>query len=153
MTQAQTYDVFVYGTLLFPEVTSQLGVVSLDTSGGRVPVRRNDANLKDFQRFTVKLREHANFPAIIRGAGTVSGHLLSGVTHDSMRRLDEFEGIASGYYTRETVNVSTSEGIQSAFAYVCGPRLRDFLDGPWDPDAFKQNDLSWYLGNVVSQEG
>ncbi len=146
----RTFDVFVYGTLLFSEVTTSLGVVSIDESGSELSdVRRTDVVLPGYERFAVSLRDSANFPAIIPGDGAVHGHLLTRVSEGSLRRLDEFEGVADGYYSREVVTVMAATGEHKAFAYVCGAPLRSFLGGAWDPEAFRDRDLLWYLEHVV----
>lgn len=82
------------------------------------------------------------------GAGPVYGHLLTNVTAESLRRMDEFEGTDDGYYTRELVTVTSQDGEYDAFAYVCGPPLRDFLDGEWDAEAFRAADLDWYVSKI-----
>lgn len=145
-------DVFVYGTLLFPEVTDELGVLSVDPATDRhCPLIRERATLSGYERFTVRLREHGNFPAIVLGDGCVEGQLLRELPASSLRILDDFEGISAGYYVREEVEVRLSNGQASrAFAYVCGEPLASHLDGPWHEEQFRVNDLQWYVANVVS---
>ena len=145
-------NVFVYGTLLFDEVTTPLRIFSRDgRDGTEVPVARRPAILDGYDRFTVRLREHGNFPGIVRGSGTVEGHLLTAVTPESLARMDEFEGIADGYYARERVSVVADGESHDAFAYVCGEPLLQFLDGDWDIEVFRANDLDWYVRNVVRE--
>ena len=147
-----TCSVFVYGTLLFDEVTTPLRIYSRDEAEGtEVRAARSPAVLHGYDRFTVRLRDHGNFPAIVPGSGRVDGHVLVHVTAESLARMDEFEGIADGYYSRDVVTVESQGQTLEAFAYVCGEPLRSFLDGSWDPDAFRRNDLAWYVRNVVSQ--
>jgi len=147
-----TCSVFVYGTLLFDEVTTRLRIYSRgEADETEVRAARSPAVLHGYERLTVWLRDHGNFPAIVPGPGRVDGHLLAKVTAASLARMDEFEGIADGYYSRDVVTVESQGRTLEAFAYVCGEPLRSFLDGPWDPDAFRGNDLAWYVRNVVSQ--
>ncbi len=147
-----TSSVFVYGTLLFDEVTTPLRIYSRDeASGAEVRAARCSAVLHGYERRTVHLRDHGNFPAIVPGSGSVHGHLLVLVSAESLVRMDEFEGIADGYYSRDVVTVDSGGITLEAFAYVCGEPLRSFLTGPWDPDSFRANDLAWYVRNVVSQ--
>lgn len=133
---------FVYGTLLFPEVTDALGIRLADDG--------TSATLNGFQRLTVRLSARGNFPAIVRSTEhAVSGRVLMLHSLADLRTMDEFEGTDEGYYTRESVRVVTSGGQQQeAFAYVCGVRLQAFLDGPWDPEQFRANDLRDYAGRL-----
>lgn len=150
MAGPESINVFVYGTLLFREVTDSLGIMSNDPyTGTPIPLIRRAAVLDGFERFTVQLRPRGNFPAIIRGEGSVRGDLLKRVTPDSLQRLDYFEGIADGYYQREIVRLQCEGDSIDAFAYVCGDPLRQHLDGPWDADVFRDRDLSWYISEVV----
>lgn len=142
--------VFVYGTLLFPEVTDRLGVTSINPATAEpTPLSRRVASLDGYERYTVRLREHGNFPAIVPGDGVVVGEVLECVPPESLARLDFFEGIDEGHYHREMVHVQCEGTLVDAFAYVCGDILREYLDGPWDVDAFRENDLEWYIENVV----
>ena len=139
---AEILPVFVYGTLLFPEVTGALGIQLADEG--------TLARLNGFRRFTVRLSARGNFPAIVRSTEhAVSGRVLMLHSPADLRTMDEFEGIDEGYYTRESVTVVMSDGrLQEAFAYVCGVRLQAFLDGPWDPEQFRANDLRDYAGRL-----
>lgn len=136
--------VFVYGTLLFAEVTDALGI--RQAADESVP-----ALLPDFRRQTVRLSASGNFPAIVPAAEqSVAGRVLSLLGPDDLRVMDEFEGLDEGYYSRQTVRVTTSAGrTLEAFAYVCGARLRPFLAGSWDPVKFRAHDLSDYVGRIV----
>ncbi len=146
----ESANVFVYGTLLFPDVTSMLGLVSVDPQmGSDVPLIRRPATLANFTRHTVALRDVGNFPAIIAGGDGVEGHVLTNVSTASLQQMDEFEGIAEGYYSRDEVTVVANGAEVSAFAYVCGERLRGYLKGDWDPQRFEKNELAWYVKNVM----
>ncbi len=149
---SNTHSVFVYGTLLFPEVTAGLGIVSAeDGSDESVAVLSSDAVLHGYERFKVQLRKEANFPAIVSANDkSVSGRLLQQVTDESLHRMDAFEGITDSYYSRELVTVAIEEGEVEAWTYVCGDRLRSYLDGTWDAEQFRQSELEWYLANVVT---
>ena len=133
--------VFVYGTLLFDEVTTELGI----TSRGSETLIRREALLDGYERFTVRLQPSRNYPAIIEMEnGSVRGQVLFDVTDSSLARLDQFEGIAEGFYTRDVVQVQMlgldNERLTTwltAYVYVCGNLIRDYLDGGWDPEAFR----------------
>lgn len=95
---SESAGVFVYGTLLFPEVTSRLGLVSLDPLTGReIPLIRHWSTLVGYERYRVKLRPVGNFPAIVSSGDVVEGELLEHVSLKSLATMDEFEGIAEGY--------------------------------------------------------
>lgn len=157
-------NVFVYGTLLFPEITQRLRIVSR----GETTVRRNLAVLRGYHRLTVEARGEADPPAIFESDAEtfVEGNVLLDITEDSLQRLDWFESIADGLYTRETVTAeitpqfdkettTTGDLPQSmeVFTYVCGERIRSLLRGDWDPASFRANYLEWYLANVLPEEG
>jgi ADP-ribose pyrophosphatase len=72
-------DVFVYGTLCHEPL---LSVVI-----GRLPDRR-DATLPGYVARAVP---GASFPVLVRAEGTVSGHLLRGLTGDEFDRLEWYE--------------------------------------------------------------
>lgn len=146
-------NVFVYGTLLFPKVTKRLGIVSCDDNGKSTDkLNRQSAVLSGYERFTVRYREIGNFPAIIDSDSEVTGEILLNVTDGSLKTLDRFEGIQEGYYVRKTENVQLDHGTDSktltAEVYVCGDLIREKLDGPWDPDKFRENELDWYLEHL-----
>ncbi|MFK7821800.1 MAG: gamma-glutamylcyclotransferase family protein [Planctomycetaceae bacterium] len=144
-----TTNVFVYGTLLFPEVTSTLGIYSIDPASGKeIQLVQQKALLNGYRRFTVRLREIGNFPAIVKAEDSVEGSVLLRFSEGSLRRLDEFEGIEDGYYSRDEVRVQVDDETIPAFAYACGEPLRPHLDGPWDAEAFRVSELAWYLQNV-----
>jgi len=129
--------VFVYGTLLFAEVTSALGIRAR---------RLTAATLPDYQRQTVRLSPRGNFPAIVSRAGdSVTGALLQLDSQQDLDLMDEFEGTAEGYYERRLVTVLAEQREQEAFAYVCGPPLQPFLDGAWDAELFRIQDLANYV--------
>lgn len=133
--------VFVYGTLLFDEVTTKLGI----TSRGSETLIRREALLGGYERFTVRLQPSGNYPAIIAMENaSVRGQVLFDVTDASLARLDQFEGIVEGFYTREVVQVQMlgldNERLTTwltAYVYVCGNLIRDCLDGDWDPESYR----------------
>lgn len=144
----ETIDVFVYGTLLFPEITARLGIESRSSDS----LIRRPAKLFGYERFTVRFRGEGDPPAIIPAENaSVSGQILCDVTHGSLQRLDWFEDVASELYTREIVRVEVDGEVEplKVFAYVCGERIRSELDGEWDPDVFRERSLHWYLKNVL----
>lgn len=111
---------------------------------GRVPCIRTAAALPNFVRYGV--RGHV-FPAILPldGAST-SGLLLDGLTDREVRWLDWFED----EYGRAGVSVLL-EGDRSspAQAYLWAGPAAALTMQPWDYEAFRQNDLEWYLDRTV----
>ena len=110
---------FVYGTLMVPEVVRRL-------LGHELHMR--PARLGGFSRFRVK---EAVYPGIIVGAADdfVDGQLLSGMTQADWETLDRYEG---NEYARRSVQVLGVDGEELlADAYVF--KHPGFLtDEPWD---------------------
>lgn len=147
-------NVFVYGTLLFPEITDRLGIVSQSSS-----LRRERAVLRGYRRLTVKFRGNADPPAIfVDPEGSVVGDILLDITEQSLQTLDWFEDIEHHLYTRERVSVelpnqsADTPNTMDVFVYVCGERIRNLLSGEWDPAYFRSNYLEWYLANVLPED-
>lgn len=147
-------NLFVYGTLMFPEVTNHLEIASCDLAGNpSSELRRAKATLLGYERFTVRFRERGNFPAIVPAPDAINGDVFFDLTDESIRKLDLFEGVKEGYYVRKSIRVGHAllpdahEPIQ-AETYVCGDLIRDKLDGPWDPEQFRKNELDWYVKNL-----
>lgn len=91
-----TESVFVYGTLLAPEIVH--AVV------GRVPASQ-PAALHGYARYTVKQQV---YPGVIEQEGAViEGAIYRGMHPDEWRRLDEYEGTL---YVRRAVEVSVGPG-------------------------------------------
>ena len=140
--QKMAIDLFAYGTLMFPEVAEI--VANVVTWGEPV-------TLRGYSRFTVELPERNRgwFPAIRAAEGHVNGLLFRHINDAQLARLDQFEDVASGSYVREQQTIHTSDGTRQACVYVCGDNLKTMLGGPWDPQSFRDNELNWYLANVV----
>lgn len=145
----ETINVFVYGTLLFPEITAALDIESRHSNS----VKRRPAKLSGYERFTVNFRGEGDPPAIIPAENSsVVGQVLCDLTEDSLQRLDWFEDIASELYTRERESVEFLDAEHErleVFTYVCGERIRPQLEGEWDPEVFRERDLAWYLVHVL----
>jgi gamma-glutamylcyclotransferase (GGCT)/AIG2-like uncharacterized protein YtfP len=72
---------------------------------------------------------HRNFPAIIKnkkGKGAVVE--LLGVDDTDLLSYDNYEGISSGLYTREIIDVydNNDEKVESAWIYIAGPLLMSY---------------------------
>jgi gamma-glutamylcyclotransferase (GGCT)/AIG2-like uncharacterized protein YtfP len=125
---------FVYGTLLFPEIVDKLI--------GEVEMK--DAVLEHYRR--VKVIDHGNslpYPALIpfEGART-EGKLLHGLTEQQVSILDEYEGHE---YERIEVEVQTATGPTAAWSFRWKNDNRAELGGEWDPEEFEREGLMAYL--------
>ncbi len=131
---------------MFPEVTSRLAEIHTIDSQSQA------ATLRGYVRKKVVLGHNLGlFPAIIpteNQADSVDGILLR-VTDEQLKKLDAFECIDQGMYFKETVDVEHNGQEIKAIAYVCGDPIRSRLQGDWDPEEFRANDLEYYLKNVV----
>lgn len=114
---------FVYGTLMVPEIMSTVS---------RVKASGMPAVLSGYRRCLVR---DEVFPAIIADSQEkVEGILYQGISDDVWRRVDHFEG---EYYQRVGVVVATAAGPIHANTYVIAPTHSHRLGGPWT--------LAWYM--------
>ena len=128
--------IFVYGTLLVPEVMQAVTGRSLPTE---------NAVLHDYARYKIR---HQVFPGIIESRGDhVQGLAVGPVDTDTLQRLDRFE---SRIYERRNVTICLDAGRQeTACAYVVTAEYADLLtDEPWDPGTFSRRDLPEYLNRI-----
>ena len=127
-----TSPLFIYGTLLAPEVL-------------RLLVPREVPHQRALLRGYVRRRLHGVvFPGIEPRQGeNTAGLLLAGVTRAEMQRLDDFEG---DLYQRTPCVVETEDGDAQAFVFVIRSEYSGRLaPQPWDYDAFLANDFDDYL--------
>lgn len=134
---------FVYGTLLFPEVVEAL----VDR---RFAMRR--AILRGYRRAGIRRPAgDAVGPAIIPEASSqVEGALLEGVDDASQVVLDSFEDVA-GEYDRTDVKVVLDDGSTvEAAAYVGTEEIRPLLvEGEWSPEEFRERGLRHYVSERI----
>ncbi|OHV34208.1 hypothetical protein BCD49_24285 [Pseudofrankia sp. EUN1h] len=125
---ADPAPLFVYGSLLFPEVLHVLidrdpTRVSASASGWRV----------------ISLPERV-YPALIPGPDdTASGHVLTDLTPAEWATLDAFE---ADVYTLDRLTLT---GGGHGWAYTCTdtPELAD--QPAWSPDTFARDHLTAYI--------
>ena len=136
-----TSRLFVYGTLMCPEVLN--GLLR------RVPTRR-PATLPGFARWRVR---DEPFPAILRSAGegsVVDGCVLEGLDGRELSTLDYYE---AEEYERLLVNVQCADTREEleAQVYVWPDEMAGELSvgEPWSYDEFVTRDLADYLRDVV----
>lgn len=128
-------DLFVYGTLMIPEVYRRV-------SGQ--PLRDHQrATLHDHQRYRVADQP---FPAAVpeRGA-SISGLLVRGLGQTTIERIDHFEGAS---YQRLATTVETADGPRAAQFYLLRESARQLLGSPpepWSLERFRSQALASML--------
>jgi len=134
-------DIFVYGTLMFPDVVRAL-------TGREFTMA--DAVLDGFARYAWNDREEPKVPGIIPEPGnSVAGKLLKSVDPASLEILDRFEGTEDGYYLKHNVSVHIPAGGScEAVAYVAGPAIIPQLEGVWTADVFAEKWLDQYIATI-----
>lgn len=127
--------VFVYGTLLFPEILKGLT--------GRTFLTRN-AELKNYKRMQVS---GADYPAIVKAEGEgVKGKLLLNVDARSAELLRFYEG---DDYCCQKLEVTIGLKPLKASVFVWKDSTSLLSDTDWNIDHFRQNFLNDYLKYVV----
>mmetsp|Transcript_26421 Transcript_26421/g.67920 ORF Transcript_26421/g.67920 Transcript_26421/m.67920 type:complete len:246 (-) Transcript_26421:351-1088(-) len=135
--------IFVYGTLMAPEIVELLIK--------RMP-SHSPATLAGHRRVRVK---GADFPAVVRElsaggerTGQVEGLLLRGLDDVELTIFDDYE---DDDYTRDIVTVTLPDGSQAdAFVYIWGDHVRHKLTSePWDYAAFRANDMEGYMARMM----
>ena len=138
---SRLHSVFVYGTLLAPEV--------LQTLLNRVP-KHVPARLEGYIRHPVKGLVYPGLVAASENdrSSSTSGLLLSGLSQSDMRVLDWFE---DDQYTRRHVQVQLEDGTdESTQVYLwCSPMEELHLGEIWSYERFRTENLEWYLVNTV----
>lgn len=136
-----THRLFVYGTLMFPEIRSVL--VNRD-------FRTFPAVLEGYRRQAVVLSGRVAVPAIVEDeASSVAGLVMGNVDRKSLSVFDIFEGVKDGIYCREHVTVEDGEGrTLGVSTYVPGPAVREMLRGEWDPHLFRKRHLAAYRRRI-----
>ncbi|MDX6741917.1 gamma-glutamylcyclotransferase family protein [Actinocorallia sp. A-T 12471] len=108
-------DLFVYGTLRFPEV--------LDALLGRTP-RLSQASADGWK---VAALPGVAYPGMVRAEGIAQGLVVEGLTEGELEILHAYE---DDDYTVETVDLTDG---RRALAYVW---RHETLSDVWDPEAF-----------------
>ena len=124
---AERGDLFVYGTLQFPEV--------LEVLLGRIP-QIGAAVLVGWRAAALARR---TYPGLIPATTTVRGMLLTGLTDDEVVLLDEYE---SGPYDLRKVALT---GGRDAWAYVWTD-ASSVLAADWSADLFAADQLPGFVG-------
>lgn len=132
-------NVFVYGTLMFPEIVFSLTHKKFKTE---------NATLNNYKRFKIHDGNHSReYPAISKSEGDfVDGVLLFDVDEDSLKILDFFE---DDEYIRKEMTVSFNNQSCLAFVYIWNPKSKDKLKSSWNSDEFKEKYLNYYVFEVI----
>ena len=136
-----SHDLFVYGTLMVPEVMYAVTGRNFDP----VP-----ATLSGYRRCGIRGEV---YPAIDESPEqNVAGLLYRGLDDRLLKLVDKFE---SSIYRRCRVQVeSPGQLILQAWVYVISPGHRFLLSGRgWDLDRFRDRDLAAYLGGIMATAG
>lgn len=129
--------VFVYGTLLFPEILEGLTGRSFET---------RDAELKSFKRLRVTM---GDYPAIVKNESQlVKGKLVLDVDARSLELLRFYEG--DDYDCRE-LEISTDGKNVMALVFVWNADTA-LLSGPdWNIENFEKHSLHDYTRFVIPE--
>jgi gamma-glutamylcyclotransferase (GGCT)/AIG2-like uncharacterized protein YtfP len=132
MSNSPPETLFVYGTLMVPDVLNALL--------GRLPLHC-EALLEGYRRYTI---QGECYPAIVNNPGAnVRGLLLSGLTKSDVETLDDYEGDA---YVRAQVIVAVDGKPTQANCYVWRSQSDVRLGNEaWDLETFRTRHLADYL--------
>ncbi|WP_319231329.1 gamma-glutamylcyclotransferase family protein [Draconibacterium orientale] len=128
-------NVFVYGSLLFPEIAEGLSGQKLEWQ---------DATLNGYSRLALK---GADYPAIIKkNNSTVKGKVLLNLDKNAIDLLTFYEG---DEYKMAAVKVETVSGTINALAFVwiAGNEFLENYD--WSEEQFESESLAFYRNEVV----
>lgn len=124
---------FVYGTLMFPEILRALI--------GRVPDSR-DAMAAGWRAAALRGRR---YPGLVPGPSAARGRLISGLTGGERRIIHAFED--GGYELRRLTLTDGSHAV--AYVWI---RDRDVLPADWDAATFAARDLAGYVERLTGAE-
>lgn len=135
-------DLFVYGTLQFPEVVFALTGKSFDSL---------DAVLKDHKVYQISppKGQEGMCPAAIPEKGSVVyGKILFDVDNHSMEIIDFFE---SDDYEKQELEVESREKNYKALVYIWKDFLKDRLKKHWNKEEFEKNYLEDCLKKTIPE--
>ncbi|WP_319499859.1 gamma-glutamylcyclotransferase family protein [uncultured Draconibacterium sp.] len=128
-------NVFVYGSLLFPEIAEGLCGKKL---------KSEEATLRGYSRFALK---EADYPAIIKkNNAKVKGKVLLNLDENAIYLLTFYEG---DDYGMAPVKVETNSGIVNAVAFVWMAGNEFLEDFDWDEGQFESESLAFYRDEIV----
>jgi len=136
-------NLFVYGTLLFPEIRNLIG--------GRI-FESQAASITGFEIFRVK---DAHYPGVIRTApGMVTGQILGDITEEELDRFDQYEG-ESYQRSRIEVRVDNSGEVMDAWIYEIPEATAGEIlsDEAWTKEWFAEFHHREFLGLLKKSYG
>lgn len=130
-------NIFVYGSLLFPEITKKLTGKSFKT----LP-----AILEGYKMYSVK---GCDYPAIIQQEGSKTvGLLIENMDNLSLAIISFYEG---NEYEKEQVTVNSDGKSTTALTFVW-MNGNEFLENKeWDFQHFEKTSLEYYLNEVIPE--
>ncbi len=130
-------QVFIYGSLLFPEITKKLTGKSFKTS---------PAILKGYKMYCVK---GCDYPAIIRENGTfTNGKIMRNVNETDILKMSFFEG---DEYEIKKLRVLINGKSEIALAFVWAKEIENLENKKWDFQEFEKNSLEYYINEVIPE--
>jgi gamma-glutamylcyclotransferase (GGCT)/AIG2-like uncharacterized protein YtfP len=129
MLIAQRGDLFVYGTLQFPDVLRALL--------GRIP----DSSPVALNGWRAAALVRRTYPGLVPADATVPGTLLTGLTGEELQVLDEYE--SGPYDLRE---LSLTDG-RAAWSYIWTDAT-SVLASDWSPEEFAAKHLHGFVVQV-----
>ncbi len=133
------HNIFVYGTLLFPELLEGLTQKHFETQ---------NAILHDYKRFKIYDGDMVRpYPAIQEADDeSIKGTLIFDVDQKSLDLIDFFE---TTDYTRQIVNTECNNHSVEAWTYLWRNDAKGKLAGNWDRDYFENNFLHLYANKII----
>ncbi len=133
-------NIFVYGSLIFPEVVFALTNRNFKTK---------NAILKNFKRFKIfDGKKPRTYPAITTFEGNqVKGKILFNVDEESLKIIDLFEPKECYYRKELKVNFDGKEVL--TYTYVWNSKDIEKLKSEWSAKEFKKKYLNFYLKEVI----
>jgi gamma-glutamylcyclotransferase (GGCT)/AIG2-like uncharacterized protein YtfP len=130
-------QLFVYGTLMFPEIREKLTGKTFKTS---------PALLSGYRRTKVK---DADYPAIVKNPDAeVEGILLEDVDEQTIEILSFFEG---DEYKTQYVEVFSGNRKIPALTFVWATREKLLPGEDWDITEFEAGSLNLYVKKIVPE--
>ena len=128
-------DLFVYGTLCFPEIVEKLTGKTFQSE---------QAILKGFHRRRVK---NADYPAIVKNDNSeVKGILFHDVDDLSFQIINFYEG---DDYRCKTLGININDGFVNAKVFIWDSDYNRLDHVDWDSNKFFKKSLEIYLEKVV----
>lgn len=121
---AQRHHVFVYGTLLIPDIMRE--VTGRQYAG-------TPATLHGYRRYRLR---HRSYPGLVAEEGANVEGMLFEVGPVALAALDRYEDPC---YERRTLNVETGDGVYQAYVYVIPDSRRHLVESKeWDIDYWRR---------------